>query len=173
MAISLLLMVYLSGCSSRVAPKLREPMPDGGETVPKSSIGPPVSGAMSVSSSQAMPGETVEIIVHVEIGATYHIYASNAVAKTVNPTTIDLTLPHGVEALGDWSGPEPTRRRSGELVYTDSVQFRRLLKLHAKVPMGALSIKGTLRYQACTEEICWPPRSIQLSSLLVVHSPNR
>jgi len=118
-------------------------------------------------------GEKFEILVRVEIAGAHHIYASNVAGKPFIPTTLDVTLPRGVEALGKWIGPEPTRRRNGELVYTDSVLFHRSLKVRANVPPGLLSIKGELQYQACTEELCWPPRTIQLSSSISVQSPKR
>jgi DsbC/DsbD-like thiol-disulfide interchange protein len=167
----MLLIAIVTGCYSRMAPHTKETDAPFASSKPSSSE--PVTAAMKSAPPEVMAGETFEILVRVEIAGAHHIYASNVVGKPFIPTTLDVTLPRGVEALGNWIGPEPTRRRSGELVYIDSALFHRPLRVRANVPAGPLSIKGELHYQTCTEELCWPPRTIQLSSSISVQSPRR
>lgn len=154
-------------------PETKETVTDPQFALSKPSSSEPVTAAMKSAPPEVMAGETFEVLVRVEIAGGHHIYASNMVGKPFLPATLDVTLPGGVEALGHWIGPEPIRRRNGDLVYTDSVLFRRRLKVRANVPAGPLSIKGELHYQACTEELCWPPRIIRLSSSIDVRSPKR
>jgi hypothetical protein len=137
------------------------------------SLGQPVTATMETIPSEVGAGDTCEILVRVKIAAAHHVYASNIVGKPFIPITISLTLPKDVEALGDWIGPEPVLRKNGEFVYTDSALFRRRLRVGVNVPPGPLSIKSEMRYQACTEELCWPPRTIQLSSSISVSSSKR
>lgn len=167
----MLLIAIVNGCSSRMVLENKETAGDAQFEFSKPSSSEPVTSAMKSAPPEVMAGEAFEILVRVEIAGAHHIYASNMVGKPFIPATLDVTLPRGIEALGDWVGPEPIRRRNGELVYTDSVLFRRRLKVRANVPAGPLSIKGELHYQTCTEELCWPPRTIQLSSSISVRSP--
>ena len=164
----LLLIAIVTGCASRMVPETKVTITDAQFALPKPSSSQPVMAAMKAEPPEVLAGEAFEISVRVEIASAHHIYASNVLGKPFVPATLDVTLPRGVEAVGKWIGPEPTRRRNGDLVYTDSALFRRPLKVHANAPAGPLSIKGELSYQTCTEELCWPPRTIQLSSSIRV-----
>jgi len=172
-AVLLLLLVLLTGCASRMTAENRESGTGAERALSKPSSSRPVTAAMQPAPSEVRAGGTFEILVQVEIAGGHHLYASNMVGQPFVPATLDVRLPHGVEALGDWIGSVPTRGRNGGFVYTDSALFRRLLKVHSNVPAGMLSIRGELHYQACTEELCWPPRVIQLSSSLRVYSSKR
>lgn len=138
----------------------------------KPSSSQPVTAAMKTTPTEVRAGEIFEILVRVEIAGAHHIYASNVVGKPF-PISLNVTFPGGIEASGDWIAPAPSRTKTGELVYTDCVSFRRSLKVGSNVPGGPLSIKGELLYQACTEELCWPPRTIKLSSSVTVRSLKR
>lgn len=162
------------GCSS-----VNQPQPGNPETQRRSDnslaiTGPvdngPVTASMKADPTEIYAGSMFEILVRVEIAAAYHLYATNSVGKPFVPITLNLTLPNGVEAVSDWTAPPPTRTRSGDLIYTDSVQFRRSLRVGSNVSTGLLSIGGELRYQACTEELCWPPRALKLSTTVGVSS---
>jgi thiol:disulfide interchange protein len=139
-----------------------------GLTEPSSSE--PVTATMRANPSTVRAGETFEILVRARIAGSYYLYASNHLDEPFAPVALNLTLPHGVEALGDWKAPAPSRTKSGELIYTDSVLFRRPLKVSSNAPVGVMAIAGELHYQACTEELCWPPRTIKLSASATVSS---
>jgi len=172
-AVLLLLLAVVLGCAPRITSEKKKTVTGADFTASKPSSGRPVVAGMQSAPPEATPGGTFEILVRVEIAGAHHLYASNVVGQPFLPVALDLILPDGVEASGDWIGPEPTRRRNGEFIYTDSVLFRRTLKVRVNVPAGSLSIKGELHYQTCTEELCWPPRTIQLSSSVSVYSPKR
>ena len=137
----------------------------------KPSSSQPVTAAMQIIPTEVRNGVTFELLVSLEIAGAHHVYASNIVGKPFIPLSLNVTLPDGIEALNDWIAPAPSRTKTGELVYTDSVSFRRSLRVGSNVPAGPLLIKGDLRYQACTEELCWPPRTIDLSSSINISSP--
>ena len=170
-AVLVLLVAIVTGCSSRRAREAEQTTTDTSlaDTKPSSSV--PVTAVMETVPPEVRAGGTFELLVRVEIADVHYIYASNAAGKPFTPTTLNVTLPAGVEVLGDWTGPEPTRKRNGDFIYTDSVSFHRPLRVRANVPAGALSMKGELHYQACTEELCWPPHTLQLSAPVRVHSP--
>jgi len=125
---------------------------------------------LEITPSEAQAGDMVEAIVRVKIATGHFIYATNAPEIPFSPLTVDLVLPAGVEPAGEWTGPEPRSSIKGTRVYTDSLQFRRPLRLPANTSAKHLAITGELRFQACTLEMCWPPARIKLSSAVRVVS---
>ena len=49
-------------------------------------------------------------------------------------------------------------------IYRDTVLLRRPLKLIS--PPKEPTVSGVLRYQACNEELCWPPGKLELTARL-------
>ena len=118
-------------------------------------------------------GESFEILVRVRIAGGHHIYSTNALNGPFTPTTLDLILPAELEPAGQWVTPKPTTTKTGDRIYTDSNLFRRSLRVRLNSPPGLLSIKGELRCQACTEELCWPPGKIGVSTTVAVVSKTK
>lgn len=168
-----MLLAGAAGCSSE---------PEGAKqlTATEAAIAPdntsselPVTASMEATPRALMAGQTFQIVVHVTVANAHHIYATNSIGKPFVPTTLEVTLPAGVETTGPWIPPEPIRRGNGDLIYTDSISFVRPARLKMNIPSGRRSIAGELRYQACTEELCWPPRTLQFSASIEVHSIKR
>jgi len=141
--------------------------------VPEPSSAEPVTAAMKTDQPTARPGDTFDVMVCVRIAGGHHIYSTNAVAGPFTPTTLNLVVPAGLEPVGGWIVPSPATTKTGQRVYTDSLLFRRSLKVRLNTPPGVLSIKGELRYQACTEELCWPPGNIGVSASVAVVSTTK
>ena len=133
----------------------------------------PVTAVMQAIPSQVAPGGTFELTVRVAIASAHHVYARVPDGSPFTATALTLRLPPGVEALGDWSCSEPARSPSGELVYTGSAWFRRRFRVVSGPPRGMPGIEAGLSYQACTEELCWPPRVLPLTAFLRIDSPKK
>lgn len=132
----------------------------------------PVTAAMQPDPPYVRPGETFQLLVRVRIAGGHHIYGTNASPAPFSPTTLTLILPEDLQPAGDWIAPRPTVTKTGAGIYTDSVLFRRPLKVRSNAPLGELSIKGDILCQACTDELCWPAGKIALSaSVAVVPKP--
>jgi len=130
----------------------------------------PVTAAMNVDRETVRAGETFEVLVRVRIAAGRHIYSTKAIGGPFTPTSLDLILPGDSEPVGKWVAPRPTTTKTGDRIYSDSILFRRSLKVRLNTPPGLLSIKGELRYQACNEELCCPPGKIGVSTPVAVVS---
>ncbi|MBN9691790.1 MAG: hypothetical protein J0M24_16235 [Verrucomicrobia bacterium] len=166
-----ILLVDLAGCSS-------QPPPENGPLTSQAPSEPavptpdqPVVVTVSSLPRVVKAGESFEVQVIVELAAGYHIYATQGVRGPFTPTALEFTFPEEVESLGTWGAPEPKRDPSGEPSYWGKAVFSRLLRVRTNVPPGALSIKGKFQYQACTEELCWPPRSTLLVTSIQVTAP--
>ncbi|WP_438480495.1 protein-disulfide reductase DsbD domain-containing protein [Oleiharenicola lentus] len=79
---------------------------------------------------------------------------------------IDLKLPAGVEALSDWSWPEPeTVWDGGEIqIYSGKQIFRRKLKIAGA--SGDITLVAAVSYQACTATMCAPPQTVEVTTTL-------
>lgn len=167
-------LVCTAGCASRTESQHREPV----RSIPVVFLEPatpsasePVTAVMQAVPEEVAAGGSFELLVRVAIAGAHHVYARVPEDSPFSAARLELNLPPGLEALDDWSRSEPVQRRPGQLVYTESAWFRRRFRVVSKPPDGVLTIKGALHYQACTEELCWPPGVLPLSASLRTASP--
>ncbi len=99
-----------------------------------------------------------------EIDPKWHIYATEKDnADSFFPTSIELVLPEGIEADGDWRKPagDIYLKNPGVRVYSGSVTFARDLKITGDQESRELS--AVIAYQVCNEDFCLPPKTIRKS----------
>lgn len=131
----------------------------------------PVTAAMAISKKELHAGDAFELCVRVRIAGGHHIYGTNTTRGPFIPTKLTLSLPREVESIDRWSAPKPIEAKGGDLIYTESVVFRRHLKIQPSAKPGKLKLSGELLCQPCSEELCWPPRNIPLSVSVTVQEP--
>jgi hypothetical protein len=130
-------------------------------SVPEPTPSEPVKAAMALRPTKISPGMAGELLVAVRIARAHYLHAEADHGGTFTPLKIEATLPPGVEFVGDWSFPAPEKGRNGVPIYRTSVLLRRTVKFtSASQTLGATAM---LRYQACNEELCWPPGKLVLS----------
>lgn len=133
----------------------------------------PISAAMKIRPEKLAAGETAEILVYARIAAGHYVYAANNSTGVFAPTTVKVTLPSDVEALGDWQFPAPEWRNGDAFVYRNSFLARRSIKVLAGAAPRTETIAGELHYQACNDELCWPPDKADMRATLVIGSKRR
>ncbi|HEX2475463.1 MAG TPA: protein-disulfide reductase DsbD domain-containing protein [Lacipirellulaceae bacterium] len=116
--------------------------------------------------SEAQAGETVDVIVQVRIAGAHYLHAGSH--ATFTPVSMDIELPEVLEAKTDWRLPTPEKGRGGELVYRDSIILQRSLRILSDASPEEMIVRGELRYQACNDELCWPPGTLDLSASLKI-----
>ena len=84
------------------------------------------------------------------------------------PTSLKLTLPDGLKSTGDWTGPSPERDKDGVEIYTGAAVFRRALKADAGAAPKRYSIGVELEYQVCNNEMCYPPKKVELQATVEI-----
>jgi DsbC/DsbD-like thiol-disulfide interchange protein len=131
----------------------------------------PVTAAMALTKNELRAGDTFELCIRARIAGGHHIYGTNATHGPFTPTTFTLSLPREVESMDYWSAPKPKEAKGGELVYTESVVFRRHLRIQPSTKPGILKLSAELVCQACSEELCWPPKTMPLSVSVPVQEP--
>ncbi|MCW5557841.1 MAG: hypothetical protein KIT22_08420 [Verrucomicrobiae bacterium] len=128
------------------------------------SFGEPVTSAAWTEPADVHRGTAFDLVVALRIAAGHHIYSPDKGGQgTFAPTTVRLVLPDGLAAEGDWVVSVPDRVKDGR-IEAAAVIFRRTIQAGLNAPAGRVSMQVELRYQACTEELCWPPRKVTLEA---------
>jgi hypothetical protein len=131
-----------------------------------------VSPTAFVSIEPVARGASFQIAVVLKIRNGFHINAHQASADYLIATNLRAEAPAGFK-VGDVSYPK------GELhtfafsktplnVYQDKVVLRLPLTALSGAPLGAQHIPLKLRYQACSQELCLPPVTLDVDAALTV-----
>jgi len=96
-----------------------------------------------------------------KVASGWHLYGTVPKNSAFQPTTVELELPEGVEAVGDWILPPTQTVKSG--VGTGRAQWKGNLvftrKVRASKDLSDARITASFSYQVCTDELCYPPRT--------------
>ena len=126
-----------------------------------------------VSVEPVARGSSFQVAVVAKIRNGFHINARKPSAEYLIPTDLRVTLPAGFKSAGEISYPK------GELhtfaftktplnVYQDSVVLRVPLTTQPDAPLGAQKIPLKLRYQACSQEVCLPPVTLDVDAAVTI-----
>lgn len=112
---------------------------------------------ISYKTAVQIKGDTIEVTLLFDIGPGMHVYAPSLLNESQGYSNMRLTidsLPAGLKDLRQHSWSASTMEAGGELYKEEghSVVFRLL----GQPKQGAI-LKGTLHFQACNEEMCFPP----------------
>jgi thioredoxin:protein disulfide reductase len=114
-----------------------------------------------------------QLAVVLKIRPGFHINARKPSAEYLIPTDLRPALPAGFKSGGEISYPQ------GELktfafsktplnVYQDKIVLRVPLTAQPDAPLGPQHIPLKLRYQACNNEVCLPPVTLDVDAQVTV-----
>jgi len=120
---------------------------------------------VSATNVAVSPGRStpVEFTFHVE--DPYHINSSHPLAEELIPTQLHFSLP-GEIAIGKLQYPagklmsfpfDPSTKLS---VYSGNFVVSGLLVAPTKANTGTYTVHGELKYQACDNNACYPPKKL-------------
>jgi hypothetical protein len=127
----------------------------------------PVSAAAWVSPGAVAPGSAAELRVRIRVAAGHYLHPAGAGPPFVS-TSIQLVPNNAVRPEGDWkltSGVDAAGRLSGVVEYR-----RRVRVVDDAAAAGRHDLVCNLTFQACTAELCWPPRVLQLTAPFTVNA---
>lgn len=113
------------------------------------------------------PGSTVNGVLVIQIDKPYHVNANPASEDYLIPTELKIEAGKGYKA-GKIEYPKPIEKAfsfsEGKpiKIYEGRAPIRFQIALEKTAPKGTLAIKATLRYQACDDNACYPPRRSSL-----------
>lgn len=119
----------------------------------------PVTAAMVVvPASDAHGISRADVWIKLRIAGGHYVYASDEKNPPFHPLQIELKLPSGIEAAGDWVFPA-AETLSGHTVYFDAMVAHRALR--GTVTAGTM-IEAVVTFQACNDDVCFPARTITI-----------
>jgi len=168
-----LLLLVLAAALAPVSPTAaRETLPvEAAEpTTPEpepqaSSIG--VNGFFSVD--RAQQGSSFQAAVVMDIPSGLHVNANKPLGKYSVPTVVKIDAPRGfrVTPVTYPRGSVRTFRFGGSdesrlAVYEGRTIFRFNVSVPAGQPFGVENVRVSVRFQSCTDEVCYPPATRNL-----------
>jgi DsbC/DsbD-like thiol-disulfide interchange protein len=164
--ISTFLLVVLSACSRSAS------APASATVSPGSSPSPPTSSVKFVKVTapdnvQIAAGGSAETIVHIVIQRGYHTNANPPTYSYLKPTELIITTNSGI-SVGFIAYPNPTAKKfpfadKPLAVYEGDVPVKVMLKAAQSNGKGAHSLPAKVNVQACDDQVCYPPGTIELS----------
>lgn len=113
----------------------------------------------------ARAGQSVEATIHVQLRSGYHCNSNTPSEDYLIP--LRLTWTPGVLQVEKIAYPQPKMEKyqfsSKPLsVFTGDFEIKTTFKVSAGAAAGPAQLTGKLRYQACTNTLCLPPRSVSI-----------
>ena len=138
-------------------PSLAESSPDFKERVG------PVTIRAYVSRLAVKPGETMDVVVVLDIDDGWHLYGQNPGADFLVPTTLSVESSDLLTA-GEILVPESQHAVDAILkrtlnTYVDRIWFRVPVTVNAKARPGTATLTLTVKTQACDIRRCLPPET--------------
>lgn len=126
------------------------------ETTKRATNECPVQASLTVVAGEVK--QTAQLVLTLRIAEPWYIYVKSSRSAVLE---IDLQLPPGVVAPGEWTKPKPRPVYQDERVeiYTGEQVLRRGLRL-SSTASAAEKIIATIRFQACDPTVCRPPEEI-------------
>lgn len=116
----------------------------------------------SIGNGTAQRGKTTRGVITLDIPAGLHVNSNRPSSEYAIPTTIRLSVP-GAKVSGVTYPPGKNRKFqfSEELinVYEGRVSFPFRLTIPSNFKGSTVRVRALVRYQACTDEVCYPPRT--------------
>ena len=121
------------------------------------------------------PGEALKLAVKVSLAGEFHVNSHVPSTEYLIPTTFELVAPEGL-VTADWSFPKGQVRKFSFSdiplsIYEGTFVIHGSLKATQNSAPGEKEARGTLKYQACTSQRCYPPRKVEASLLVRVVPP--
>jgi hypothetical protein len=132
-----------------------------------------VNGFFSVD--RAQQGSSFQAAVVMEIPSELHVNANKPLGKYSVPTVVKVDAPRGFRVTPvsyprgsvrtfSFGGAEETRIA----VYEGRAIFRFNVSVPPEQPFGVENVRVSVRFQSCTDEVCYPPATRNLDLHIAV-----
>jgi thiol:disulfide interchange protein DsbD len=128
---------------------------------------PTVSTQLLLARDRFAPGAAVRVAVVIDLTAPWHINANPPTLPELIPTVVTfeapglafgkITYPKGKEERVEWA-EQPVALYSGRAtIFAEG-------EVSGDAPPGPVTIRATVRYQACDNTVCYAPKTIELTA---------
>jgi DsbC/DsbD-like thiol-disulfide interchange protein len=130
------------------------------QTAPNININP------SLSSGRVQRGRRVQGSVTMDIPSGYHVNSNRPLEKFLIPTELKVEAPKGFRVTRV-SYPRSVSRnfkfsKNRVLVYEGRAIMRFNVSVPSNAPTGSTELKLRLRFQSCSDEVCFPPATREM-----------
>ncbi len=137
--------------------------------------GDPVTATGFVSLSNVPQGGSAQLALEIKIAEPWHVNANPASEEFLVPTEVAFELPTGVTLRGIVY-PQGVERKlefaeAPLRLYDGTVYVGAVIDFAGDVPVGASTITATITYQACDNEKCLLPQTLEVPIALAISSP--
>lgn len=126
-----------------------------------------VTVTSAVSQDRARPGDRLEVAVILDIAEGYHINSHQPTEDFLIPTNVTIEAP-GTFQVGKAVYPRPELRsypfapNKKLSVYEKRAVIKLPLAVKLTTTPGDYALKAKVRYQPCSEKVCYPPKTREL-----------
>lgn len=120
---------------------------------------------LPIAAAQVAPGSSTHVTIHVRIAPGMHINSNQVTSELLRPTELKLQPPTEL-MVGKVDYPRgvdytiPMLPDEKLNVYSGSIALRVLVRAFDSTPTGRFRVHGELRYQACSDRECLPPKGV-------------
>src|SRR5437763_16413423 len=131
------------------------------------------------SPSTVTLGKPADVELHFKVKEGFHVNSNQPKSELLIPTTLKLEPPTDLAAGSityppgkDGSFPfDPSEKLN---VYSDDFTVNAKMSAAKTASAGNFTVHGQLRYQACSDNACFPPKNIPVQfDIQVVNQPKR
>lgn len=117
------------------------------------------------SSASVIPGKPADVDLKFRVKDGFHVNSNKPNSELLIPTTLKLSPPSDLSAAAitfppgkDISFPfDPSEKLN---VYSDAFTVKARLLAAQTALTGNFTVHGELRYQACSDNACYPPKTV-------------
>lgn len=123
-----------------------------------------VSG--SIGNGSVKRGATARGVITLDIPEGLHVNSNQPNNEYAIPTTVKISSSNAI--VGRVSYPRGKAKKfsfneAPIYIYEGRVRFTFPVKVPAKFKGKTVSVRAVVRYQACTDEVCYPPREKEIT----------
>jgi hypothetical protein len=114
------------------------------------------------------PGKKIAIELSADIRNGWHVYGLEQAPGGPTPLRVTLGENEIVLLVGSASGSEPIKKHDQSLdldtqVYSHSIVLHLPIQVKTHPPVGKQLVPVNIRFQACSDRVCLPPRTVDVS----------
>ena len=168
--------LFLLGCLAMAAMPASSQPPDSSSFSPLGNLfSDPVTATGYVSLSNVPQGGSAQLAIEIRITEPWHVNANPASEEFLVATEVAFTLPEGVTLRGVVY-PQGVEKKlefaEGALrLYEGVVYVGAVIDVADNVPLGDQTLTATITYQACDNEKCLLPQTLDVPVALTISSP--
>jgi len=127
----------------------------------------------NLSASNVKRGRSVQGTIVMDIPGGYHVNSSRPLEKFLVATELRIEASNSIR-VGPVIYPRAVLRmfkfsKSRVSVYEGRAIMRFSVSVPASAAIGSTQLKARLRYQSCNDEVCFPPRTQEVSLSLTIN----